>query len=267
MNVMGNWGDWDSYVEFPVDGAFWALYKTPRQPLLLSKITVWVKPGPNEQEFRGFLYADGTLLAETPFYEVGAGAEAGWVDLRFTEPVLIEGEEIALGVNINAEAPPRASLGIEESGNEYGEDEFDSDEPVPDEPGAPSEAGNPLIFATIYDAWDEPEVEDLHLGRLPFPQAQEAFAGGVARVSEVQAGWHGTVLSPETGSFALVNQEGPLADKVGDRLRVTVGLNNVFVYVLGEAELEDDISLTRRAFLALGPLAADSLDVTVGVAE
>lgn len=121
------------------------------------------------------------------------------------------------------------------------------------------------IFASTFESWKTPEVEDIQLGRLPWTEAQEAFMGAVTQTQEATTGWHGTRLHPEVGSFALVDSDGPLASLVGDRLRITSGFTSIFVYVVGETELEDDLSLTRRAFLALSSLADDSLDVTVGV--
>jgi hypothetical protein len=98
-------------------------------------------------------------------------------------------------------------------------------------------------------------------GRRAFPETQRLWlVSSTERAPrEVAVGWHepydaSSETIRETGAFALVRADGPYADLVGEFLMVTVGRVTIVVYCLGAADVPSDISLTRRAFLALGPL-------------
>lgn len=120
-------------------------------------------------------------------------------------------------------------------------------------------------------------MPDDYLARLPWDQAQIALGmGGEISASRVPAtaGWHGASIDPETGAFCIVRSDGPLASLVGERLRVTYRQGTlarqvvVFCHDLqdfGEQASDEDLSLTRRAMLALAPLALDSITVDVAV--
>ena len=106
--------------------------------------------------------------------------------------------------------------------------------------------------------------------RLAFPQSQLALApmggGGATVLLDARVGWHGSLLAPETGAFCLVCQEGRLAGRIGELLEVGQPGRSVIVLVDGSVGLPGDLSLSRRAFLALGPLAVDELVVRVASA-
>lgn len=120
-------------------------------------------------------------------------------------------------------------------------------------------------------------VPDDYLARLPWDVAQAALgsAGTIAASRQTAvAGWHGTSTDPEAGSFCIVRSDGPLADLVGERVRVTYRVGTLARAValfchdeqdFGAAAADEDISLTRRAFMALAPLALDSVTVEVEV--
>jgi len=98
--------------------------------------------------------------------------------------------------------------------------------------------------------------------RRAFPVSQAAWdKAAIAQVSPgLQVGWHDGGLHPETGAIALVNQAGPHTDLIGELIRVTrTALDgserSVVVYVYDSAAGDVDVSLTRRAFLAIGLLA------------
>jgi hypothetical protein len=81
-----------------------------------------------------------------------------------------------------------------------------------------------------------------------------------------ETGWYDTSLSPEVGSFAIVNPGDSLAGLVGRVIRVSAQERACFVYVVGsEASLLRPIALQRRAFLALGLLSKTSLTTVVEV--
>jgi hypothetical protein len=139
----------------------------------------------------------------------------------------------------------------------------------PEEPT--SEAGEYRIFATYFTAPELPDIDDIQIGRYPFEYAQSILGMDPpqdATSTVASCSWHGTLLNPERGSFALVQRDGRFAELIGERVKVSTFLGkSVNAYVLGEAELdeEDDISLTRRLFLELAPLSTDAINVRVAV--
>ncbi len=105
----------------------------------------------------------------------------------------------------------------------------------------------------------EPEVL---VGRRAFPMAQSLLAGTPADRAPrlVKAGWFGTEVEREQGSFALVRDGAGLDDLVGEVLKLSAGEKVVFVYVLGVRGIPTDIALARRAFLSMGRLSLESID-------
>jgi hypothetical protein len=105
--------------------------------------------------------------------------------------------------------------------------------------------------------------------RRAFPAAQALLAGAaLSRVgTTVEVGWHSTETHPELGSsHALVRSGADLDDLIGEVLKITRGDREpVFVYVLGARDLPTDVSVARRAFLALGLLAVESVECIVEV--
>jgi hypothetical protein len=111
----------------------------------------------------------------------------------------------------------------------------------------------------------EPE---LAVGRRAFPKAQELFAGTVVEriPGFVSVGWYGSSRHPETGAFALVAIDGPMADRVGDILKIAAPSGaNVFVWVVGARDVSTPLAVTRRAFMGLANLARSPVDCIVGV--
>lgn len=117
----------------------------------------------------------------------------------------------------------------------------------------------------------EPEIL---IGRRAFPKAQELLAGnalGPSQTFSLGTGWHGTDTHPETGAFALVDTDSGNDELIGEILHVSLVVGDkvrgVYVYCLGSASLPTPLSLTRRAFGALGLLTLESLTCTVEVVE
>lgn len=110
----------------------------------------------------------------------------------------------------------------------------------------------------------EPEILD---ARRAFPTSQGLLGGPSVRQVQglVVTGWHDTSVSGERPSFAVVRRDGPQLDLIGEIIRVSYADRSVFAYVLGSALIPVDLSLARRAFLAIGLLAAESIDATVDV--
>lgn len=109
------------------------------------------------------------------------------------------------------------------------------------------------------------------VARLALAESQRLRAHAEPEGTAVfaSAGWHDTAFDPNRGAYAIVRSDGPLADWVGEWVRVTAAgvtrTRAVTVYVVDEGQPIEDISLSRRAFLALAPLASTELDVTVQV--
>lgn len=114
----------------------------------------------------------------------------------------------------------------------------------------------------------EPEVA---AGRRAFPQAQELLAGSpLGNTVLLQVGWHDTGLHEETGAFALVRDGAGLDDLIGEIVRVSYLDRHVFVYVLQAVPLPDvtpDVTLVRRAFMAIGRLSLEVVTAAVVVVE
>lgn len=107
------------------------------------------------------------------------------------------------------------------------------------------------------------EVEIL-AGRRAFATAQALFAGGpVAPSQRLGVGWHGTSVNPETGSFAVVQRNAGLDDLIGEIVRITSNGRVVFAYVLDDADVPVQVSVTRRLFLVLNRLTIDALPADV----
>lgn len=106
--------------------------------------------------------------------------------------------------------------------------------------------------------------DDFYIARLPFHEAQcKLSAGGHTLQSRRLAhiGWHGSKFDPEYGSFAIVRSGGPFAEMVGKRMWVATRDRRraVYAFVHTEADIFEDVSLHRRLFEALAPLAAEEV--------
>lgn len=135
----------------------------------------------------------------------------------------------------------------------------------------------PMLMETTNLIRIPTDVDDDYLSVLPFGVTQRVFGlGGVIRGSRVRAtaGWYGRSFDPTDGAHAIVRTDGPLAELVGERVRVTRragGLRrSVAVYVHDEREFPDELDteqilLGRRAFLELGNHALDNIETTVEV--
>lgn len=109
---------------------------------------------------------------------------------------------------------------------------------------------------------------ELNVGRRAFPLTQEKFYGlPVSAPQSLECGWHDTSVNPESGAFALVQQNAGLDDLIGEIVRVAYGSKMVYVYVLQAAAIPTQFSLYRRAWLGLGRLSLESLECEVAPVE
>jgi hypothetical protein len=136
------------------------------------------------------------------------------------------------------------------------------------------------FYATLFESWSAPDnVTDVYLGRLPWELSQRAFGaagaiprGNLGEIPEVVVGWHGVNFDVETGAFALARIGGAMEGYVGERILV---IRRYGVYQATAAVLlyaarnfpdetqDEDISLTRRAFLAISGWAQDTVTCDV----
>lgn len=245
---------------------------------LVSKLSVAVDGlgGGGNQALRGVIYSSGgDLLGVSAEITIENLTEPGWVDLIFDSPVEVSGSEIYdLGVHCGeASGAVRLYETLEGTNLSTVTDAYDGG---PATTGfTPSYSTGELgIFATFAYRWQPPNETDLYLASLGFQSAQFALSGvGDPRTKQRSyATWHGTFLDPEPqgASLAIVQSGSPLAELVGERVKVTsASRRSVTVYVHRETDLDLDddtqISLSRRAWQALAPASDDILLVTTEV--
>lgn len=111
--------------------------------------------------------------------------------------------------------------------------------------------------------------EEVAVAQRAFSTAQAELSGEVVEelAGTLRTGWHDIDASPLRGCFALVQRGGDRLDLRGKILRVTNGDREVFVFVLGQADLPPgiELSLARRPALHLFGLAAEFRDCVAGV--
>lgn len=120
--------------------------------------------------------------------------------------------------------------------------------------------GDPVVAG-----WEPPlGQDDFAYARLPFREAQRKLGEGghvlgTRRLAVV--GWHGDVFDPEIGSFVIAKTGTPFAELVGQRVWVSTRTSRraVYAFVHSEADIFEDLSLTRRLFQSLELLAVDEL--------
>lgn len=113
---------------------------------------------------------------------------------------------------------------------------------------------------------DMPELE-VQWGRRAFPVSQALMLGTpVSRVQGlIETGWYDTSVHPEEGAFCLVDRAGPLADLLGDIVKITLKDRFIFVYCIGTSSLPFPIALARRAYLSLALLNTEFIKPLVEV--
>lgn len=257
---------------------------TLTSPAHLSHVSAYLDGfGPNAGPalLRAVLYdGDGGLLARSEELVVAQGAAAGWRTFRFEDAggLLLGVDDYRIGLHVGGVtntarvlvatpgAPPAASA----------TDSYADGTSATLPTTSPLASGLP-VFAALFAPYKVPDVEDQALARLPWGLSQRVLgASGPVRTTRRAAtcGWHGTSVDPERGAFCIVRSDGPLADLVGERVRVTLRQGTrervVTLYCHDEQPFpleaaQEDLSLTRRAFLALAPWSTDSLAVSVEV--
>lgn len=253
-------------------------------PVQLSHVAAYLDGlGPNAGHalIRAVIYdATDHLIARSDEIEVDNGAAAAWVQFPFTDDggMPLAGGDYSAGLHVGG-VTNCARTWVDDpgaGGSRLATDTYaDGSAAVLPSP-ATLTASLPLIVS-VFEPWVAPAIEDLELSRLPWDLAQRVLgATGALRNSRVSAtaGWHSTSLDAETGAVAIVRTGGPLEDLVGERVRVTrrVGTlaRSVAVFVVDEQDFPDelqdeDLSLSKTAFLRLAPWNTEALGVVVEV--
>lgn len=225
--------------------------------------------GVDAQTLRGVIYdaVTGALLMTGTPVVMPAAAPAGWLALPMP-PSVLRATDVWAGLH----AGPGSALRVYSealAGPAVGRRVTDtySDGPAASL-AAGTDVGRPGVFATLATPWVPPLISDEDLAALGWQSSQQALRGsgnsGTAQTVGVE--WHGTLLDDREGAFAIVRQGGPLEQLVGERLRVALSDREVFVVIVGSSdELDEDVSLARRAWLALANLSEDRADVLVEV--
>jgi hypothetical protein len=250
-------------------------FTAPNRDVLVSKLSIVVNgqgSGNAEQTLVGTIHDDaGNLLGYTETITIQNLAAPAWVDLKFATPIAVEASADALLGVIAGPTSDGAQL-YQNTGptNLY---TASLSTPGTVSPGSAA-TGELIAYATYAYPWTPPSEDDLYLATLAYPTAQRTLGDPPdARTRRrVYATWHGTFIDPlpQGASVAIVQRGGELSDLVGERVRITAGRNRsttVYIHRETDLDLDDDtqISLSRRAWQALSPLAADTLLVTTEV--
>lgn len=246
------------------------------EAIKLSAYLDGLGPSSGEQVLRGFIIdVTANTIEVTDEVVVEDDAEAIWVDLTFAERVpVVAGSTYRIGLAFG-DSDTCARLYLDGTTDGKRKADTYSDGTVTTF-SSPTAIGEPAVFATYITpaTTPEPNEDDAYYARRAFDSAQ-AVLGSTGAVlgsrTNGSCGWHGTWLDPEPqgGSFAIVQEDGPMAEMVGDRVRIsTSDGRSVAAYVHRAMDLDadgDDISVSRRLFAELGLLAQESLSVQVEV--
>lgn len=243
----------------------------------LVGVYVWLDGGGSSsgtQAMRGVVYdaASKALLAEGDEVSVPDDLEGGWVALPFpygSHPELPT--EVLYGVHSGPTANVvRFQFGASTITRYNRADTYSDGAPNPLAGEAATADSAYSIYLLTTTVWTGPDTADEHIAALPFGESQRIFAiggpvAGSARL--VTCGWHGTKTDPNIGAYGIARADGPLADYVGERVRVRDSESQrvVYVYIVDEADVIEDLSLTRRAFMELGLASTEELSAVVEV--
>jgi hypothetical protein len=226
------------------------------------------------------------LLGQGGEYVVPAGWGPGWLCLPFTGPYPagVQGLDGVVQLGVHA-ADPGLRV-YEQAASYFPASSFNTDaysDGASATLGATTGTGTAMaVYASTFPGFS-PLVEypsglhgppvgvpEMVYARLPFDASQAVFSStGPRRDPQITArvAWHGTRVNAERGAFAVAQRGGVFDALVGERVRVTHGdpPRSVYVYIGDIAEIDQDLSLSRRAFKALEQLGLDEITATVQV--
>lgn len=234
--------------------------------------------GATDQRVRPFVVAQGDTLSIWTGEEhvVPAGSPQTWYHLPFDMPPRLPVGAVRLGIW----AGPGVAARLRGTGGPSG-DMFRFVAPyaadAPDLTGAATDLGMlPSAVASGVNPWVPPDnLDDDTIAGLPIDVASGIFGAGGPVASSVPAvcGWYYSVDNPPPPAAAIVREDGPLAELVGQRIRVSArtphGTASIAVYVSDEQPFDDlvgqDLWITREAFMRIGDLSADAITVSIEI--
>jgi hypothetical protein len=220
------------------------------------------------------------LVARSAEGAIADGQAASWVQFRFDTNggLLLPADTYSIGLHIGGVTNnARTWTDVAPGPTSRQATDTYADGAASPLPAASNQSKTLPVCAALFEPWVTPLVQDVELARLPWVLAQRVLGatGPATRTPRAATcGWHGAKTDPEVGAFCIVRSDGPFADLVGERVRVTyrVGTNErtVALYCHDEQSFPpeaamEDLSLTKRAFLALAPLSRDWLPVSLQV--
>jgi hypothetical protein len=240
---------------------------TLERPAYLADMTVYIDGlgSGGSQSVAGVAYerTTNTLVASGSTLVITSGMAAGWRQLSFASHPLLAAGTYAIGVHAGVAGCAR---GFHSGAAGLTQVDTFSDGPSATLTPTGTSTGLSLVAAGS-EPWVPPSTaEDEYLAALPYYIAQSVFgSGGPVEGRAVTVGWHGTRTDPATGSYAVVREGGPLEDLIGERVKITLGARSTCVYVRDALAISEDISLTRRGFMALSDPAATYLSALLEV--
>lgn len=221
---------------------------------------------------RAVAYQGSTLIGAGPELELPAGQDPEWITLAilddWPEGLQMLAGAVRLGLHVGPVGDSLRVWGWEDGGGLRATDTY-ADGAAATLPATSADL-KPSLYGVYYTVEPDPNLDDAYFARRGFYSAQAKLGEtGPEKGSGLRAacGWHGTWLDaePQGGSFAIVQDDGALAHLLGERVKITSGDRSAIAYVHNALDLDtgDDISLSRRAFVALAPLATEELHVTV----
>jgi hypothetical protein len=224
--------------------------------------------------YRPVIYTTGgALLGVGPEVVVPVGQAAQWVDMPFAwGGVPLAAGTYRIGSIVGGGQTSRFYYQPEAGLTTYGATDTYADGPASSVTFTAFDAYRRREYATVFPAFAPADLPDMELARLPYAEAQASLGGPGPALGVVSAslGWHGTLVDPERGSFAVVREGGPLERLLGERVLLTYRASgvsrSVVAYVHNKTSaVEDDISLTRALFTRLAPLALAPVTTQVRV--
>jgi hypothetical protein len=223
-----------------------------------------------QASLQGFVAAGSAIMAGTDITTVPAGF-TGWVTMPLAITAVPGGGFVA-GPDVYEWPGGSGWVGVTLSGGQLGSNGGTGGQKIANSNNVIGGHATfiPAAFLTVFDTWLPPLITDEELAARGWYSAQQALAGSIDshRTVTTRAEWHGTTTDPNRGAFALVREGGVLEDMVGEVLRVSAGHRSAFVYVVDSSdELDEDLSLARRAFFALGNASDESIVARVAVVQ
>lgn len=226
-------------------------------------------PGHGDQVARGVIYSgSGTLLSSTASLTVANGQGLAWLMFTLPAPLPLLRGTYHAGMQAG---PVDDSMRLSAIG--FGATGLTYTDTYSDGPASSLPTTAPAPDYSIWVAYTIPyevpgNVTDDWLATLNFADAQSVLSSTGVLFNSAQTavvGWHGTLTDPQRGSFCIVSSSGPLADLVGERVKVSKGDRSVYAYCHTDGDILEDLSLTRRAFMALDYPATTELEATVEI--